>query len=111
MGAEQSSSRNGESGQGNGPIKRDYYEVLEIERQATDDEYLSFNFPNHYPSIPDALTGLRKPTGAKHWNSTPTETTATTKTPLPNSLKYRLRTKSCLIHRNEPGMIRTGTAY
>lgn len=39
MGAEQSSSRNGGDGQDNGPVKRDYYEVLEIERQATDDEY------------------------------------------------------------------------
>ena len=39
MGAEQSSSRNGGGGQDDRPLKRDYYEVLEIERQATDDEY------------------------------------------------------------------------
>jgi hypothetical protein len=38
MGAEQSSSRNGGGGQENGPVKRDYYEVLEVERLATDDE-------------------------------------------------------------------------
>jgi hypothetical protein len=45
MGAEQSSSRNGDGGQDNGPVKRDYYEVLEIERQATDDEYLPLRSP------------------------------------------------------------------
>lgn len=49
MGAEQSSSRNGESGQDTGTIKRDYYEVLEIERQATDDEYLPCASPTTTP--------------------------------------------------------------
>ena len=41
MGAEQSSSRNGAGGKDAGPVKRDYYEVLEIDRQASDDEYAS----------------------------------------------------------------------
>ena len=56
MGAEQSSSRKDGGVHDQGLMKRDYYEVLEIERQASDEEY------THHlaiPKVPALISTLR----------------------------------------------------
>jgi hypothetical protein len=108
MGAGQSSGGGGAAG-GDVEIKTSYYELLGVERAATQDEYVALSMRLAYADrrVPDS----RKHTARRHSNSTPTAIMATRSAPPPSLLTFSLPTKSFQTSRNAPGMMRMRETY
>jgi hypothetical protein len=110
MGAQQSTGAGGGAGGGggSGEIKTSYYELLGVERTATDDECVSRNSQQD-PLLIHAES--KKPTVERPSNSIPTATMAIRIARLPSSPTSKPPTKSSLTRKNEPGTMLTKATY
>ena len=102
MGAQQSSDR-GEASDTAPVAKTCYYDLLGVERQATDDEYASSVIAAN-PGKTNIHKGSKKLIEEKPSNYTPTATTETSKMLRRNLLKYSLLMKSSPTLRKGLGM-------
>ena len=82
MGANQSApgseARGGGAGSSNGAdVKTCYYDLLGLERQATDEEWALHHELHKIAVLTKLALGSRRHIAERHWSCTPTETMAT----------------------------------
>ena len=114
MGANQSSDTGAANGAGAGTTSGErstcYYELLGVEKRATDEEYVRSRISRTAGQlIWNCALGSRKHIARKPSSSIQIVTMGTLRRQRRFLPKYRRRMKFCLIPRNEHGTIRIGT--